>query len=87
MLNKRNIIIFSIVFLLIIGLVAGILIHTNNQHPSSDAHADRIVYITRTGSKYHMDFCRYLSKSKIAIPISKAKEDGYTACSVCDPGD
>jgi hypothetical protein len=43
------------------------------------------VYITRTGAKYHRDGCRYLSQSKIAIPLSEAKRNGYTPCKVCTP--
>lgn len=43
------------------------------------------VYITKTGKKYHMATCRYLSRSKIAISLKDAKSEGYTACSVCRP--
>lgn len=42
------------------------------------------VYITRTGSKYHRDSCRYLKYSKIAISLEKAKQS-YGPCSVCRP--
>lgn len=41
------------------------------------------VYITRTGSKYHRNGCRYL-KSKIPISLEKAKQS-YEPCSVCRP--
>ncbi len=34
------------------------------------------VYTTNTGSKYHRDGCRYLSKSKIPISLSQAKAQG-----------
>lgn len=43
----------------------------------------RTVYITRTGEKYHESWCRYLSRSKIAISLGDALARGYTACSVC----
>ena len=43
------------------------------------------VYVTNTGTKYHTDGCRYLSKSKIATSFDKALERGFTACSVCKP--
>lgn len=43
------------------------------------------VYITDTGSKYHRDGCRYLSRSKHAISLSDAQSRGYDACSVCRP--
>lgn len=43
------------------------------------------VYVTNTGSKYHRDGCRYLSKSQISIALSSAKSQGYSPCSVCNP--
>jgi hypothetical protein len=55
---------------------------TNNKEPGTQ---DVTVYITKTGSKYHRDGCRYLSKSKIAITLKQAKDSGYTPCSVCKP--
>ncbi|URN85825.1 hypothetical protein [Acetobacterium wieringae] len=44
-----------------------------------------IVYITESGKKYHLDGCSSLSKSKIQIDLDKAKSQGYTPCSNCDP--
>lgn len=46
---------------------------------------EQIVYITDTGSKFHRDGCRYLSKSKIAITRKNAVSQGYGPCSVCNP--
>lgn len=46
----------------------------------------QIVYVTKTGSKYHADGCRYLSRSKIPVKLTIAKEQGYEPCSVCSPG-
>jgi hypothetical protein len=43
------------------------------------------VYITKTGKKYHLITCGYLSRSSIAINLSDAIAAGYTPCSVCDP--
>jgi len=43
------------------------------------------VYITESGTKYHRDGCRFLSKSKIAISLEEAKAQGYEPCSVCKP--
>ena len=42
------------------------------------------VYITRTGTKYHRDGCRYLKSSKIPIALTDAKRQ-YSPCSVCKP--
>ena len=41
------------------------------------------VYITETGSYYHSADCHYLRRSKIAIGLYQAKENGYSACSYC----
>ena len=43
------------------------------------------VYIAKTGEKYHVDGCRYLSESKILISLKDAKARGYGPCSVCRP--
>lgn len=43
------------------------------------------VYRTKTGSKYHRDGCRYLSRSQIAISKSDAVSMGLTPCSICQP--
>lgn len=54
--------------------------------PQSDLQIgeDIIVYITRTGSKYHSAGCHHLSKSMIPIHLSEAMKS-YEACSVCLP--
>jgi DNA/RNA endonuclease G (NUC1) len=44
-----------------------------------------IVYITKTGEKYHTATCSYLGKSKIPIYLSDAICQGYTPCSRCKP--
>ena len=44
-----------------------------------------IVYITRTGTKYHREGCHHLRHSCIAITIAEARERGYSACRICKP--
>ena len=46
---------------------------------------DTIVYVTRTGSKYHRDGCSSLSKSKIEIALKEAFDQGYEPCKRCKP--
>lgn len=41
-----------------------------------------VVYITRTGARYHRATCRY---AKIASTLKEAKAAGYTPCQVCRP--
>lgn len=54
------------------------------EKPESIRTTDVTVYVTRTGSKYHRSGCRYLSKSKIPIPLSRARS-AYSPCSRCNP--
>ncbi len=44
------------------------------------------VYITKTGSCYHVNGCRHLSRSKIETTLSNALAKGLTPCSNCHPG-
>lgn len=57
---------------------------TVKEQPPTQNQSD-IVYITKTGSKYHRAGCRYLSKSAIPIERKEAIAKGYTPCSVCKP--
>lgn len=56
---------------------------TNKSTSSSSTTKSTTVYITNTGSKYHRYGCQYLRQSCIAISLSSAKAQGYTACSKC----
>jgi len=47
--------------------------------------AAQTVYITKTGEKYHLKNCRYLSRSAYAINLKEVRNNGYTVCSVCKP--
>jgi phosphatidylserine/phosphatidylglycerophosphate/cardiolipin synthase-like enzyme len=44
-----------------------------------------IVYITKSGKKYHREGCSSLSKSCIPISRKDAEARGYTPCSRCNP--
>lgn len=44
-----------------------------------------IVYVTKTGKKYHRKSCHHLRKSCEGMRLSEAKRKGYTPCSVCKP--
>lgn len=50
-----------------------------------DDKESETVYITDTGSRYHMFGCQYLSESCYSIALNDAIERGYIACSRCDP--
>jgi hypothetical protein len=49
-----------------------------------EARDDPIVYVTRTGSKYHSAGCSSLKKSSTPMRLSEAKLR-YSACSRCNP--
>ncbi len=48
------------------------------QEKKPEKKKEIIVYITRTGKKYHKGICRYLKKSKIRITPQEACARGYT---------
>jgi micrococcal nuclease len=43
------------------------------------------VYVTDTGTKYHMDGCRHIRKSRSPISLEDAKAQDYGPCSTCNP--
>lgn len=53
--------------------------------PSSATNEDTIVYVTRTGTKYHRAGCRSLSRSSIPMSLKDAVAKGYSPCSICRP--
>lgn len=55
------------------------------QNNNDTDNQNEMVYITKTGHKYHSSGCRYLSRSEIPIKLKDAKAEGYTSCEVCHP--
>lgn len=49
------------------------------------SYSDNYVYITRTGTKYHLPTCRYASNNATAIKLSEALKLGYEPCKDCRP--
>jgi len=58
---------------------------TTTTTPSNIQKKEIIVYITKTGSKYHVAGCQYLKSSMISTSLESALVQGYTPCSVCKP--
>ena len=46
---------------------------------------EKIVYIAKTGKKYHLENCRTLRGEKEAIDLNEAIKNGYETCKVCKP--
>jgi endonuclease YncB( thermonuclease family) len=52
--------------------------------PAAAPSTDTVVYITRTGNRYHRAGCRFLARG--ATPIRLAEVGGkYQPCAACDP--
>ncbi|MFA6185917.1 MAG: thermonuclease family protein [Phycisphaerae bacterium] len=61
---------------------AAIISATPKISQNTDTEKD-IVYVTKTGTKYHRSGCSFLSKSSTPIKLEDAKAKGYTPCSKC----
>lgn len=75
---------FFLLFLFL-SLSLGFPVHSSVEPLVTVQKIDQVVYVTKTGKKYHRSSCRYLSKSKITSSKKKAVATGYTACKVCKP--
>lgn len=51
---------------------------------AATANPDEIVYVTRTGTKYHRAGCRHLARSQIPMALKDAVKQ-FGPCSVCQP--
>jgi hypothetical protein len=49
------------------------------------AGSDTVVYITKTGERYHIESCSSLRNSKIAITLGEAVVKRYEPCGRCNP--
>ena len=77
----------KVLIVLIVTIFYATLLFILGNHAinSVQPNGDSVVYVTRTGEKYHSEKCRHLSQSKYKTTIEDARKNGYTACSVCDP--
>jgi hypothetical protein len=46
---------------------------------------ENIVYVTKTGNKYHRENCRCLRCSRIPVKLRDAIKRGYGSCGICRP--
>jgi len=51
---------------------------------ADSATADSIVFVTRSGTKYHREGCRHLSGDRMEMALEAAKAD-YDPCRICNP--
>lgn len=50
-----------------------------------ESESRTIVYITKSGTKYHSEHCKLLNQNKYAIDLLSAQRHGYTPCAKCHP--
>ncbi len=79
---KKNIKYFVLSVLLAVTLPIFSQTDTTNKVVQKDKK-EKVVYVTKTGTKYHGANCGYLHSSKIKNTLSSAVKSGYTACSRC----
>ena len=67
----------------------GIVLYGDMPSPTNiaDCYAkEDIVYVTKSGEKYHKEDCPYLKSSKIMISLEQAIMEGKELCSRCFGG-
>ena len=58
---------------------------TETANENKIEYIEKVVYIAKTGKKYHLENCRTLRGEKEAIDLNEAIKNGYEACKVCNP--
>lgn len=58
---------------------------TVSEPSSSKNDKTQDVYVTKTGSKYHTDKCRYYHDNCVKISKEDAEANGYEPCESCNP--
>lgn len=58
---------------------------TNNSYSKTTTSDTRTVYITKTGSKYHLKGCKYLNDTSYITTVTSAEQKGYMPCTLCNP--
>jgi len=53
--------------------------------PPASQPGGTVVYVTRSGTKYHLAGCSALRQSSEPVPLDEARRRGYTPCSRCKP--
>ena len=51
----------------------------------ADEHAAELVYVSKSGQKYHRKDCQFVKEDAKALSVQQAKIQGYTPCARCKP--
>lgn len=85
-MKKNNFIVkVALVLFFVLLIISGCSAKDTEEKLSFASAAAEIVFITKTGEKYHREDCQYLRQSKIEISLEAALKNGYEPCSVCKP--
>ncbi|MGI5849246.1 MAG: hypothetical protein ACOX8Q_04125 [Christensenellales bacterium] len=90
-MKKLVIFVFSILVLFAsctpdIMSTGGVVVRGTAEKPTDITECypeEEIVYVTKSGTKYHKEGCTYLSSSKIPMSLDQAVEQGNEPCSKC----
>jgi len=69
----------------VVGLASPLpQVFATTKHPApSDQKKECVVYVTKTGSRYHRTGCSSLRSSRIPMSREEAIKGGYTPCKRC----
>ena len=73
------------ILLIVVLILPSISACGSDEEAEPETNTGTVVYVTKTGEKYHRENCTYLSNSKIEISLEKAINKGYGRCSKCKP--
>ena len=70
-----------------LALPGALPVHTARPSPGSAQTKECVVYVTRTGKRYHKAWCSSLRYSKFKTTKAEAERLGYTPCRRCGGSD
>jgi hypothetical protein len=71
---------------LVVVLMMLLSISCGSRKKAAPAAAGQIVYVTKSGKKYHAEGCKSLGRSKIPMKLEDAQKRGLTPCGSCWEG-
>lgn len=87
--KKKRITPFIFILLSVFAISIGIgTIYYNQEYKANQLYAkadSQIVYVTKSGTKYHKKSCNYLKNSSIELTRIEAEKQHYSPCSKCRP--
>ena len=91
---KKTALLLCVLFIFLLAACApevregGVVVRGQPQIPAdylSYYAGETIVYVTKSGEKYHTADCSYLTDSAVPVSLKQAVAEGKTPCSRCHP--